>query len=370
MERICSYEKGVEYMVNILAGIAEVAEKVAETSESLSKASEALSDLDKPLNFDGLSEHDIDIVDLETEFLDYLDKPLNGEGKDLEAIDNQSVFTDNSGVGEILHSTEDSLNDSGLAENRDGLDGFKADFGDEFEEHINKEFNRTDDNADWIKENDNYAESINKDFDRTAINSFEDDLNLDEVIDEELEEYDENGFRDLTESEKQDLISNTGWPDKTEGIQGCKINREGVIKYPCRNENLAGKVNPITGIEYEKKIVEINGYKVEVVAPKFESIFDVELPDDLCQAKDKEQFKECNKQLYDKIQKNPEFAKQFTAEQIEQIKDGVTSGGAPDGFVWHHDVEKGKMQLVDSDIHFDTRHTGGKTLWGGGNQNR
>lgn len=183
-------------------------------------------------------------------------------------------------------------------------------------------------------------------------------------------EYDEFGFRPLTEEEKEELRKNTNWPDRAEGIEGCMINDEGVIKYPCRNEELAGKEHPVTGVKYEKRIVEIDGYKVEVVMPEFDSEFDAQLPEELCLAKDKEQFKESNKQLYEAIQKDPELAKKFTPEQIEQIKDGIKTGSAPDGYTWHHDAERGKMQLVDSDTHGDSRHTGGKTLWGGGSDYR
>jgi hypothetical protein len=179
-------------------------------------------------------------------------------------------------------------------------------------------------------------------------------------------EYDEDGFRPLTEDEKKELMEKLGWKDNKEGLQGCKINDEGVIRYPCKNRGLDGKEHPETGVKYEKCTVEINGYKVEVVMPKFESEFDINLPENLIQAKDKEQFCECNKQLYEAIQENPELAKKFTPEQIEQIKDGITNGGAPDGYTWHHDAQVGKMQLVDSDIHAASGHTGGNAFWGGG----
>jgi hypothetical protein len=174
-------------------------------------------------------------------------------------------------------------------------------------------------------------------------------------------EFDEKGERPPTEDEKKELIEKLGWEDKT--VQGCKINKEGIIIYPCRNRDLDGMKNPLTGVEYGKIIVEINGYKVDVVVPKFESQFEANLPENLLQAKDKAQFCECNKQLYEAIQENPELAKKFTPEQI---KDGIKNGGAPDGYTWHHDAEVGKMQLVDSDIHGDSRHTGGNVLWGGG----
>ena len=60
----------------------------------------------------------------------------------------------------------------------------------------------------------------------------------------------------------------------------------------------------------------------------------------------------------------------FTPEQIEQIKDGVEDGTAPDGYVWHHNEETGKMELVDADVHAKTGHTGGRAIWGGGTENR
>ena len=91
-----------------------------------------------------------------------------------------------------------------------------------------------------------------------------------------------------------------------------------------------------------------------------------QLPEDLYQSTDREQFAECNTQLKEDVKKDPELAKQFSAEQLEQIENGDT----PDGYTWHHNEETGKMQLVDSDIHSKTGHTGGKTIWGGGNENR
>lgn len=172
-------------------------------------------------------------------------------------------------------------------------------------------------------------------------------------------------FRPLTDDEKVTIKEKTGWSDKI--LDDCLINNDGVVKFPCKNEKLAEQKHPETGVEYVTKIVDVNGVKVEVVSPKFESKFDAQLPDDLLKEKDKDQFKECNKQLYEKIQSDPEFAKQFSEEQIEQIKDGITKGGAPDGYVWHHNEESGKMQLVESDVHAKSGHTGGRVIWGPGN---
>lgn len=134
-----------------------------------------------------------------------------------------------------------------------------------------------------------------------------------------------------------------------------------------RNESLEGDRHPITGVPFERKTVEdSDGNEVTGVFPEFDSDFDAQLPEDLYEASDKEQFAECNKQLKEAVEKDPELAKRFTPEQLEQIKNGDT----PDGYTWHHNEEKGKMQLIDSDIHAKTGHTGGKTIWGGGNENR
>ena len=64
------------------------------------------------------------------------------------------------------------------------------------------------------------------------------------------------------------------------------------------------------------------------------------------------------------LRKNKSY--ELDKEQMEQILDGET----PDGYTWHHDAEVGKIQLVESDIHMKTGHTGGRTVWGGGNENR
>ena len=134
-----------------------------------------------------------------------------------------------------------------------------------------------------------------------------------------------------------------------------------------RNADLAGKNHPETGVPYERKSVENQDGKPEDgVFPVFDSTRDVQLPEDLHKASDAKQFAECNRQLKDGVEKDPELAKKFTPEQLEQIKNGDT----PDGYTWHHNEETGKMQLVDSETHAKSAHTGGKAIWGGGQENR
>jgi hypothetical protein len=134
-----------------------------------------------------------------------------------------------------------------------------------------------------------------------------------------------------------------------------------------RNESLEGREHPETGVPFERKTIEKeNGETDEGVFPVFDSAFDAQLPEDLYKATDKQQFDECNKQLKEAVEKDPELAKKFTPEQLEQIKNGDT----PDGYTWHHNEEKGKMQLVDFETHAKTGHTGGRVIWGGGQENR
>lgn len=114
-------------------------------------------------------------------------------------------------------------------------------------------------------------------------------------------------------------------------------------------------LNPETG---EKEIRKF---------PEFDTPFETKLPEEKINATDSEQFQDCTEQLSKQCQENPEWAKEnFSEEQLEDIKNGYT----PEGYTWHHHQEPGKMQLVDTDIHSKTAHTGGKAIWGGGKELR
>lgn len=129
------------------------------------------------------------------------------------------------------------------------------------------------------------------------------------------------------------------------------------------NMGLEGKTYPETNVKYEKHVFKLNGEKLEGVFPKFDSNFDTFMPKRLWNASDVEQFKYCTEQLKQKIEMDPDFAKQFMPRQLEQIK-----SGAPriSGLTWHHNEVPGKMQLISSEIHEKCRHTGGRSIWGGG----
>lgn len=166
-------------------------------------------------------------------------------------------------------------------------------------------------------------------------------------------------FRPLTEEEAKTLQELTNMSDAT--LKNCTINEEGVIKLNCTNESKLGEKSDVP---YVQKTIEVNGVQIQVVIPEFPNpIYEFYIPTELYLADDYEVFKYCTEQLKAAIEQNPDFAKQFTPQQLDQIM-----SGAPriSGFTWHHGAECGKMQLVPAKIHSEYRHTGGKAIWGGG----
>lgn len=150
--------------------------------------------------------------------------------------------------------------------------------------------------------------------------------------------------------------------------QGAKSTDDVIHRFiECRNQGLEGARHPITGVEFARKTVDNGtGEIIEGVFPKFDSAFDTKLPKELFQESNFKQFKKANSDLLEQLDNTPDLRKKFTTEQIEQIKDGITTGAAPDGYVWHHNEEAGVLQLIDEAIHSKTGHTGGREIWGGG----
>lgn len=124
------------------------------------------------------------------------------------------------------------------------------------------------------------------------------------------------------------------------------------------NSGLEGQKHPVTGVEFERNS--------DGVFPKFESKATVDLPKDMQMETDAKQFKYCNDNLKEQLQANPAMEKQFTKSELEQINADRT----PRGNTWHHNEAHGRMELVDRDIHDKTAHTGGRSIWGGGQAHR
>ena len=147
-----------------------------------------------------------------------------------------------------------------------------------------------------------------------------------------------------------------------------ETDSEQIKSLTTKNESLEGSRHPLTEVPFERKeVINEQGKTCEGVFPDFESIFTAELPEKMWQESDANQFGESNDQLKDWVEDNPEKAeKMFDQEQIDDIANNYT----PEGYVWHHTEDRGEMQLVDAEIHAKTGHTGGKSVWGGGSENR
>lgn len=173
--------------------------------------------------------------------------------------------------------------------------------------------------------------------------------------------------RELTEDEENNLKEKLGWTDKQ--LSKCTIDEDGVIHYRTDREDMEGKIGE-NGILYERKTVDIHGIEIQGVFPVFESAFDAQLPEYLEKSSNASQFRDCNNQLKEAVNNDPELRDKFTKEQLEEIENGET----PSGYVWHHNEEPCKMQLVKIEDHDRTQggaaHTGGKSLWGGSYSNR
>lgn len=167
--------------------------------------------------------------------------------------------------------------------------------------------------------------------------------------------------RSLTEAEKQQYKSEYGLKDNL--LDALRTDKDGTLSVQCINEKYVDSVNPETKVPYKKEIISINGCEMEVVVPEFKPVFEVQIPERLYEAGDYDVFKYCTQQLKDSLEKNPQMQENFTAEALERIEKGLPR--VP-GWTWHHTATPGKLQLVDSNVHFDTKHTGGDFLWCGG----
>lgn len=193
---------------------------------------------------------------------------------------------------------------------------------------------------------------------KPAVENFKNIMPENTFSPKEIADFWKSEFHNLAEQAKSEDTA----PVENTSIKECYDDK----RIPCRNEDLAGKEHLETQVTFEQKTVVIDGVEKEVVVPVFDSAFDAKLPEDKFKSSDAVQFKECNAQLKESLENDPELQAKFDNEQLEQIE----SGDTPDGYTWHHDAEAGKMQLVDSDIHQKTGHTGGRSIWGGGSDNR
>lgn len=158
-------------------------------------------------------------------------------------------------------------------------------------------------------------------------------------------------------SEYKNISDNSKNSDKNEG-------QSEISQSPSINGHLEGKKHPDTGVRYERMESERpDGTKTEIIAPQFDSVYNttIDKNESGSYTGSRQQHENmANKKLKEDVNNDKSLADKFTKSQLEQINNGDT----PDGYTWHHDAEPGRLQLVDSKTHADTRHTGGYSIWG------
>ncbi|PGK08261.1 wall-associated protein [Bacillus anthracis] len=135
--------------------------------------------------------------------------------------------------------------------------------------------------------------------------------------------------------------------NKNTGKKNNTGNKSKAKQPTIRNGHLAGKKHPVSGVPFDKK-----GF------PIFRSKFNMQLPRSLWKESNYRQFKYLNQEAAKQLVKNRQ--KIFFASDIKRMQ----KGDNPVGHTWHHHQTPGLMQLVNTVVHRQTGHTGGRALWG------
>ena len=146
-------------------------------------------------------------------------------------------------------------------------------------------------------------------------------------------------------------------------IKECVQDKDGQVHLKDRQAKLDSAEKSKLAVPYIQKKLDVNGVSVIGNFPVFNARFECVLPTDKLVATDTMQMKECTKQLQDALNNNPKMVNSFTPKQLEQIRAGEPRIS---GLTWHHNEEKGKMQLVDAGQHLVNKHIGGNAIWGSG----
>ncbi|WP_088103011.1 HNH endonuclease [Halalkalibacter urbisdiaboli] len=185
-------------------------------------------------------------------------------------------------------------------------------------------------------------------------------------------------FNGIIIKDKDQVISGAKNLGKVAAVAGLAIGVVDFVDGPntaeaetidTRNGNLTGEIHPETGVPFEEKTIQLpNGDKIDGTFPVFESKFSVILAEEIYLESDRVHFNVANETLYQSIQEDSNIAKELGLSQSDVV--GLANGQTPPGYDWHHNEEPGVLQLVDEETHQQTAHTGGRSIWGGGTENR
>lgn len=92
--------------------------------------------------------------------------------------------------------------------------------------------------------------------------------------------------------------------------------------------------------------------------PKFKSYYTIKLRRKYYHRSRERHFYIANRTLYREVTRLNN--KKFTSSEMYVFSKGIT----PKGYTWHHHQDRGVLQLVDTNIHSETPHIGGYSIWG------
>ncbi|MDN3620108.1 HNH endonuclease [Polaribacter undariae] len=132
------------------------------------------------------------------------------------------------------------------------------------------------------------------------------------------------------------------------------------------------------GVKYFNKIITLtNGIKIRGYFPDFinYTIFQTKIPQHRLLKSDASQFNYAFLKFQKNLKINPEMQKKFTRKELKELltrklkSTKSESTSKVPGYTWHHN-ESGFLQLVETKVHNDVKHTGDRALKGGGKEIR
>lgn len=134
------------------------------------------------------------------------------------------------------------------------------------------------------------------------------------------------------------------------------------------NAGYEGDVHPVSGVPFDRAEIHYNDQIISEVFPVFPETFTAQISEAHYLNNDQMHFQEANAQFAAAIQSNFALASELGLSDMDlgNLQQGVT----PQGYTWHHHEQPGQLQLVDSELHGQTAHTGGRFIWGGGSLSR
>lgn len=146
------------------------------------------------------------------------------------------------------------------------------------------------------------------------------------------------------------------------------IDAGDVVLAESINDHYEGDSHPVTGVPFERVEIDYAGETISGVYPVFESDFTAQLQSSEYTLSDSQHEKIANGQLYAAIEQNPSLQAELglTHTEVNALQFNET----PEGYTWHHHEQPGQIQLVESAVHNETAHTGGRYIWGGGSEAR